>query len=253
VTVGRQGADIQAWDGGNAELEDKTANRQLLLQDWVAQRRHNIVRDAKVDHGILHRLDRDTSGLMACAASYQGYFLGRLQFGLRRVLKEYVCLCFGAVPPVPRLLNDRLEEVRMSTNMKCSFVSDRGSHACTEIEAVAVLLRECGQRFMSLVQVRLHTGRLHQIRAHLAHLGHPLAGDRLYGGSADPWPGRIFLHARRLALDVGSEGGLVEADSDLPTDLAESLAALSPASGPAHMIARMTCCAPSLKSAGPRT
>jgi len=261
VTVGHeevhdatmQESNIQAGDGGNAGLEDKAAKRQLLLQDWVAQRRHKIGRDAKVQHGILHRLDRDTSGLMACAASYQGYFLGRLQFGLRRVLKEYVCLCFGAVPPVPHLVNDRLEEVRMSTKMKRSIVSDRGSPACTEIEAVAILLSECGQRFMSLVQVRLHTGKLHQIRAHLAHLGHPLAGDWLYGGSADPWPGRIFLHARRLALDVGGESGLVEADSNLPTDLAEPLAALHPASGPSHTIARMICCTSSLKSAGRST
>mmetsp|Transcript_71868 Transcript_71868/g.221996 ORF Transcript_71868/g.221996 Transcript_71868/m.221996 type:complete len:92 (-) Transcript_71868:38-313(-) len=80
---------------------------------------------------------------------------------------------------------------------------------------------------MSLVKVRIHTGRLHQIRAHLAHCGHPLAGDGLYGAGAGPtWCPRIFLHCCDLRLDIGD--GPLAVRSPLPIDLRNALDILAP-------------------------
>merc|ERR1719277_175941 len=76
---------------------------------------------------------------------------------------------------------------------------------------------------MSLVAVRLHTGRTHQIRAHLSVAGHPLLGDATYGGTTPPWCPRIFLHARHLALDTGKEGEDIDVEVPLPADLRRAL------------------------------
>jgi 23S rRNA pseudouridine1911/1915/1917 synthase len=78
----------------------------------------------------------------------------------------------------------------------------------------------------TLLEIRLGTGRTHQIRAHMAALGHPVAGDRLYGGRASPWD-RYFLHAHRLGFRSPATGEPVVVESPLPEDLVEWKASLS--------------------------
>jgi 23S rRNA pseudouridine1911/1915/1917 synthase len=166
----------------------------------------------------VHRLDRDTSGLMLVAKGEPAQ--RRLQSVLRRrdVEREYVALAGGRLPsragtidaPIGR---DPRRRTRMST------VTDKPREARTHFEV---------DRFvdgLTLSRVRLETGRTHQIRAHFAAIGHPLAGDREYGGPPVPGLERQFLHSARLALELPWSGERHEWHSELPPDLSAALAA----------------------------
>jgi 23S rRNA pseudouridine1911/1915/1917 synthase len=168
--------------------------------------------------GIVHRLDRDTSGLLVVAKTDAAQAALMRQFGQREVDKEYVALVRGEAPaargrieaPVGRDPRDRQ---RMA-------VVARGRSAVTDYEAIG-----SGGGY-TLLRLQPHTGRTHQLRAHLAYLRLPIAGDLRYGGGVGPGElRRQFLHATRLAFARPSDGARLEAWSELPPDLAASLAA----------------------------
>jgi len=168
--------------------------------------------------GIVHRLDRDTSGLLVVAKTDAAQAALMKQFGAREVDKEYVALVRGEAPaargrieaPVGRDPRDRQ---RMA-------VVARGRSAVTDYEVIG---RGGGY---TLLRLQPHTGRTHQLRAHLAFLRLPIAGDLRYGGGAGPGElRRQFLHATRLAFARPGDGARLEAWSELPPDLANSLAA----------------------------
>jgi 23S rRNA pseudouridine1911/1915/1917 synthase len=167
--------------------------------------------------GIVHRLDRDTSGLLVVAKTDAAQASLMRQFGEREVSKEYLALVRGAAPasrgrieaPVGRHPRDRQ---RMA-------VVAGGRDAVTEYEVLGV-----GDGY-ALLRLRPRTGRTHQLRAHLAYLRLPIAGDLRYGGGTGPGGlRRQFLHATRLAFRRPADGARVEAWSELPADLAASLA-----------------------------
>uniref|UniRef100_A0A6T1E7K9 Pseudouridine synthase RsuA/RluA-like domain-containing protein n=1 Tax=Alexandrium monilatum TaxID=311494 RepID=A0A6T1E7K9_9DINO len=224
---------------GVAASDPGALQAPCCLQAWVGQHlgpRHPVALDASAQHGLLHRLDRDTSGPLAWASSFRGYLLARLEFSLRRVRKEYVCLCDGHVPSSPRFLAAPLEAVRSPDGLKRSVVSASGAGALTELRGAAGLLGPGGTA-ASAVRVRLHSGRMHQIRAHLGREGHPLLGDVLYGGSGPAWCPRLFLHSRRLALDArGGGGGALDVACPLPSDLGAALTAVQPVGGPGRAL-----------------
>eukprot|EP00408_Alexandrium_pacificum_P008532 CAMPEP_0171208408 /NCGR_PEP_ID=MMETSP0790-20130122/28072_1 /TAXON_ID=2925 /ORGANISM="Alexandrium catenella, Strain OF101" /LENGTH=455 /DNA_ID=CAMNT_0011674001 /DNA_START=1 /DNA_END=1366 /DNA_ORIENTATION=- len=211
--------------------------RSRRVQDWVAENLgplFPVLQDGRAQHGLVHRLDRETSGVLLVAKSYQGLELSRLQFVARRVLKEYVCLCHSGFPKAPRLLESSLRQllvggaaVSEGTTPRGAAVDEAGKNAKTEVLAVAHLRCPAGGR-LSLVRLRLHTGRRHQIRAHMAAEGAPLVADDAYGGLARPWCRRIFLHAHCLSVDVGD--GPLKALCRLPPDLNEALEVLTPES-----------------------
>jgi 23S rRNA pseudouridine1911/1915/1917 synthase len=168
--------------------------------------------------GIVHRLDRDTSGLLVVAKTDAAQAALMRQFGQREVDKEYVALVRGEAPaargrieaPVGRDPRDRQ---RMA-------VVARGRSAVTDYEVIG-----SGGGY-TLLRLQPHTGRTHQLRAHLAYLRLPIAGDLRYGGGAGPGElRRQFLHATRLAFARPSDGARLEAWSELPPDLAASLGA----------------------------
>lgn len=107
-----------------------------------------------------------------------------------------------------------------------TLVDEDGQQARTEICAVAHLYCKngCSSTCFSLVKVSLHTGRRHQIRAHMANEGCPLVGDVAYGGVAQEWCKRVFLHAHRLKLNLG--GDMLDVCCPLPDDLQAALEAL---------------------------
>jgi 23S rRNA pseudouridine1911/1915/1917 synthase len=165
--------------------------------------------------GIVHRLDRDTSGLLVVAKTDAAQASLMRQFGDRSVDKTYLALVRGAAPaargrieaPVGRDPRDRQ---RMA-------VVAAGRPAVTDYEAVG-----SGGGY-TLLRLQPHTGRTHQLRAHLSFLGLPIAGDLRYGGGVGPGGlRRQFLHATGLAFDR-PDGSRVEAWSALPDDLAASL------------------------------
>jgi 23S rRNA pseudouridine1911/1915/1917 synthase len=174
--------------------------------------------------GIVHRLDRFTSGVLLVAKNDAAHQSLAHQFASRRVRKTYLALAVGELPaaagriekPIAR---DPVRRVRMTARLAS------GRAAWSEYK---VLRRLPGH---SLLEVLIGTGRTHQIRVHLASIGHPVAGDRLYGAPAQPpgqpVPGRYFLHAHRICYASPATGQPVEVVSPLPEDLQAWLAALA--------------------------
>lgn len=201
------------------------------LVSWVqAKSRQPIVRDRQADYGFVHRLDRNTSGSLLVAQSYEGYFAAKLEFNARRVTKQYVALCEGHFPKDLRMLSFPLLTVESSPGTFRSLVDEAGQHARTEVLRVAHL-RDASREAWSLLILRLHTGRTHQIRAHCSALGHPLAADQAYGGKSLASCKRVFLHSFRLHLESRGEGDaagwVAAAFSPLPEDLRQALSPMS--------------------------
>jgi len=172
--------------------------------------------DAPERPGIVHRLDRDTSGLLVVARSDEAH--RRLQRLLRKreITREYLALVRGRPgswsgrieAPIGR---DRGDPTRVSLDTATP------REAVTTFEVVE-LLRE-----HALLRVRLETGRTHQIRVHLAAIGLPVSGDPVYGVAGDLGLGRQFLHAARIAFDHPFESERVDVESPLPADLKDAL------------------------------
>jgi 23S rRNA pseudouridine1911/1915/1917 synthase len=168
--------------------------------------------------GIVHRLDRDTSGLLVVAKSEDVHRALKAALSARRVEREYLALVYGHPPartgtidaPIGR---DRRVPTRMSTDT--DVPRDARTHFTLERSFARA----------SLLRVRLETGRTHQIRAHLQAIGHPLVGDGVYGGAGESYGlERQFLHAARLAFEHPVDGYRVEVASPLPADLEAALA-----------------------------
>jgi 23S rRNA pseudouridine1911/1915/1917 synthase len=178
--------------------------------------------------GAVHRLDADTSGCVLFARDREAWELLRAQLSERTVEKVYLALVAG----------------RVSSGGVCSVpIAQRGGRAVpvpdegrgdrlpsrTGTPRPAETRWEVAHAFErhTLLEVRIPTGAMHQIRAHLAFLGHPVAGDVDYGGAAAALPGleRHFLHAWKLGFER-PEGGRVEVQSPLPPELADALARL---------------------------
>lgn len=167
--------------------------------------------------GIVHRLDRDTSGLLVVAKHDLVHRALKSQLASRQIHREYVALVDGLPgarsgtidAPIGRDRHDRLS---------MSIDSDHPRPARTHFQ----LERTLGAS--SLLRVVLETGRTHQIRVHMAAIGHPLVGDRRYGGPMRYGLKRQFLHARRLALEHPITGQPLDVSSPLPDDLAAALA-----------------------------
>lgn len=158
----------------------------------------------------VHRLDRDTSGLVLFARSaYAHQALDRQlrEGGVRRI---YLALVEGTPDPPQQVIDLPIGRHPHDTNLRS--VTPEGSPAVTRFRT----LRRTGE--ISLLEVELETGRTHQIRVHLAHLGHPLLGDVCYGGRRGP-PGRQALHAARLSLEHPITGEPLEVHSPLPPEL----------------------------------
>jgi 23S rRNA pseudouridine1911/1915/1917 synthase len=168
--------------------------------------------------GIVHRLDRDTSGLLVVARSEAAH--GGLQTQIRRraVVREYHALVRGR----PRSRSGRIEAPLGRDRhdpTRISLDTDAPRDAVTEFH-VDELLRD-----HALLTVLLRTGRTHQIRVHLAAIDLPVSGDRVYGVEGDLGLDRQFLHAARLAFAHPITGARVDVSSPLPEDLAAALAA----------------------------
>jgi len=166
--------------------------------------------------GIVHRLDRDTSGLIVVARSEQAH--KRLQAALRerRVEREYVALVEGVPPARTGTIEAPIgRHPRVRTRMAVDGVGAREARTHFELRE---RLAEC-----SLLALRLDTGRTHQIRVHLQAIGHPVCGDPEYGTPGLLGLARQFLHATRLAFPHPVGGERIELSSPLPEDLQAAL------------------------------
>jgi 23S rRNA pseudouridine1911/1915/1917 synthase len=177
--------------------------------------------------GIVHRLDAGSSGLLVVARTEAAAANLGAQFAARTAGRRYDALVWGHPDAAHGVIDapigrDRGDPLRMAV------VAD-GRPARTEYHVVARLLAPAA---VARLSCRLETGRTHQIRVHLAAVGHPLVGDTTYGGRR-PTLGltRPFLHAAELSFDHPVTGDRLSFTSPLPTDLTALLAALEPARG----------------------
>ena len=182
--------------------------------------------------GIVHRLDRGTSGVMVVARTDQAHRALAQQFHDREVRKVYLALVWGAMKAGQTLSKPIGRDPRQ--RQKMSSRSRKSRSALTRVERVELL------GGVSLVHVSIGTGRTHQIRVHLSEAGHPVVGDALYGGRRKSVPPRLaalskldrpFLHAFQLSFAHPADGRSMVFEAPLPTDLDGVLSALRRASG----------------------
>lgn len=186
--------------------------------------------------GIVHRLDRETSGIIAVAKNDFAHARLAEAFRTRAVSKTYVALVHGRFETDHgsiRLAISRDTKNRKRMTARKTSATGRSREARTDWRALA----EIGGT--TLVEIQLHTGRTHQIRVHFSAMKHPVVGDTLYGAPAQirvgkstlPAPGRQFLHAARLGFAHPRTGEAVEARAILPPDLRAFLEKICAAAG----------------------
>jgi 23S rRNA pseudouridine1911/1915/1917 synthase len=168
--------------------------------------------------GIVHRLDKGTSGLLVVARDDDAHAALQAQVQRREVERVYLALAGGRLGSRTGTIDAPIGRAsRQRHRMAVAGAASR--QARTHFEVLELLALE------SYVEVRLETGRTHQIRAHFAAIGHPLSGDPTYGGAERYGLERQFLHAHRLAFQHPVSGERLSFESPLPPDLAAALAA----------------------------
>lgn len=183
--------------------------------------------------GIVHRLDKDTSGVILVAATQEMYEHLKDAFLERKVKKEYIALVFGKMEKSHGIIETPIGKSKTDFRKQTTKNPVEGKTAVTEYKVLEYLKGEKGKMGekgakgvdeYTLILVKLHTGRTHQIRVHLSSIGHPLMGDSLYGGKRAKLEGlnRQFLHAKKIEVQLPSKTW-IEAESELADDLKEVL------------------------------
>lgn len=178
--------------------------------------------------GIVHRLDKDTSGLLVVAKTDEAHTHLAKQFSDKSAHRNYVALVWGKLKKGNGSIESKI--ARNPRDRKKMAVSQTGRHAVTHYQVIERF------PFLSLCQMRLETGRTHQIRVHMSHIGHPVFGDQTYGGTSRPM-GRLnqtdtatalpwleamprqALHAKTLGFIHPHTGEFMKFDSELPDDM----------------------------------
>ena len=176
---------------------------------------HDPVFESLERAGIVHRLDKDTSGVMVVAKSEEAMAELKRQFKARETEKEYLALVWGE-PPTSGCIETLMGRHPVHRK-KMAVLTQEGREAVSRYETL--------ERFdeVSLVRVKIETGRTHQIRVHMAHIGHPIVGDAVYGRARKHHlpekPERQMLHAARLALNHPVSGKRLSFDAPLFDDM----------------------------------
>lgn len=201
--------------------------------------------------GIVHRLDKDTSGVMVIAKSAHAFQQLSLQFKERKVVKEYLALVWGKVAPAKGVMDRPIGRHRADRKKMSSIRSVRRAREAVTVWRVAQTFRVAPgnqpSSWVTLLRLSPRTGRTHQIRVHLAERGHPIVGDRVYGwkregflraqvevGGLIDFP-RQVLHAEGLTFHHPRTGAVVEFHAPVWQDIKQLLKNLSEWQGPVRM------------------
>lgn len=174
----------------------------------------NLHRGHNLRPGIVHRLDKDTSGLIVVGKTEEAQVMLAQQWKNRKVLKGYIALVKGRPNPPEGIIDAPI--ARHPKHRKRMAIVEGGRVAVTHYQTI----RSVGN--YGLLEVFPETGRTHQIRVHMASLGHPLIGDQLYG-KRSPTLGRHFLHAHRLGFQLPATREYQEFNCSLPDELTRLL------------------------------
>jgi len=205
-----------------------TTTDQPTVQGWLAENFQFPISSLQIFRsGIVHRLDKETSGILIIAKTKEAFETLQKEFKERQVKKTYVALVHGVVPPPVGGVGKISAPVgRLPWNRRRFGVLPGGREAVTNYITLKVW-----ENF-SLLELKPETGRTHQIRIHLKHIGHPIVADEFYAGrktSRDDreWCPRLFLHATTIDFIHPQSGEKVNFESELPADLKKVLKNLS--------------------------
>lgn len=210
------------------------AEEPNTLARWITTNYPEVARvgDDASRPGIMHRLDKDASGLMVIARTQKMYDHLKMQFQTRQVSKIYTVLVQGTIESDHDVITfdiDRGKDGKMAARPRTDIMKlknvgkvQEGKEAITEFDVVTRYANS------TLLRVKIHTGRTHQIRVHMFAYAHPVVGDTLYQQKRDQYkekPVRLFLHASELGF-VDLSGEAKQYESPLPQDLADYLSTL---------------------------
>ena len=175
--------------------------------------------------GIVHRLDKDTSGIMIIAKNNEGFEFLKDQFKNRKVQKIYTTLAYGIVKPQEGIIDLKIGRSKTKPNMQ-TVIDTKKKENIKAREALTLYKTIKNYKDHTLLEVQLKTGRMHQIRVHLKALGYPVVGDQKYFykkyRNIEPKLERQFLHASKLKIELPN-GKISVFNSKLPKDLRDFL------------------------------
>jgi len=196
------------------------------LTDWLAKEYPETAAVGDVPSqrgGIVHRLDRETSGVLVIARNQEAFHYLKKLFQNKEVQKTYLALVWGRVTEQSGTINKPIS-IKDGSVKRTVFKGKMPREAVTEFK-VKKYLKEGAHEF-TVLEVMPKTGRTHQIRVHLSSIGHPVAGDKLYGKHGQlPGLDRQFLHAQKIEFKL-PDGKVLRAEATLPKELAEVVARL---------------------------
>lgn len=199
------------------------SNNEKTIVDWLRLNRPQVMGvgdNPELRPGIVHRLDRDTSGVLVIAKTKEYFDYLKSLFQSRELNKVYLALVYGHVSasgiinkPIG-LRNGSVKRTVMPGGAKMI------KEAITEYKVMGYteIITDRGRQECTMLEVKPHTGRTHQIRVHLASVGHPVVGDKIYGGKRHDNIGRLCLHAYSLELPIAS-GRRMKIVADPPEEL----------------------------------
>lgn len=201
-------------------------HNELTLTDWLAKNYPETKKVGDVPSqrgGIVHRLDRETSGAMVVARNQNAFEYLKKLFQDKKVQKTYITLVWGKVKDKEGVI-DKAISIKDGTVKRTVFKGKMTREAVTSYKVMKFLKSKEGDEF-TLVEVQPKTGRTHQIRVHMASIGHPVVGDKLYGKKGSlPGLDRQFLHASKIEFE--SPSGRIRCEAPVPKELESVLAGL---------------------------
>lgn len=210
--------------------EAETTKGQKVVQAWLRENfRFPISGDKALRSGVVHRLDKETSGILIIAKTEKAFKDLQSQFKARKVKKEYRALVHGKVEPKTGTV--KVPVGRLPWNRRRFGVLPGGRPAETDYEVADYYEKDT--KAYTLLKLQPKTGRTHQIRIHLKYLGYPIVSDTFYAGrkrarAGRQWCPRLFLHAAKIAFKHPVSKKRVEYASELPRELSACLGKLSP-------------------------
>ncbi|MBI2613305.1 MAG: RluA family pseudouridine synthase [Candidatus Levybacteria bacterium] len=226
--------DLLVLDKPSGMIVNKadTTKDHVTVQDWVEKRfkiedlriKNNDESDFYKRSGIVHRLDKETSGILLVAKTLEAFINLQAQFKERKVQKTYIALAHGEIEPAEGEIS--VSVGRLPWNRKRFGVIAEGRESTTEYKVLSIKYYVSGKERepLSLVELKPKTGRTHQIRVHLQYIKHPIFADPLYAGRKTSKRDRkllprIFLHASKISFSHPAASEMMSFESPLPEDL----------------------------------
>ncbi|KKU87966.1 MAG: Pseudouridine synthase [Candidatus Gottesmanbacteria bacterium GW2011_GWA2_47_9] len=205
-----KGETVQDW----IESKFPISNSQFSIED----------KDFRDRAGIVHRIDKETSGLLLIAKTLLAFRELQRQFKERLVKKTYLAIVHGVV--VPEEGEIRAPVGRLPWNRERFGIVPGGKEAVTRYARISNFQFPISKEELSLVQLYPETGRTHQIRVHLKYINHPIVGDYLYAGRKTArrdrtWAPRVMLHAQKITFTHPVTGELLAFEAPIPDDMSE--------------------------------